>query len=92
MQQHTGLLVKEWPAILGSDCAGVVIETGSNCTRLKKGDYVYGCAPLGQNKLTPYQETFLVEESVFLNKNAKLSIEAVAGTSVGLLVRSRFST
>ncbi|KAL2137260.1 hypothetical protein VTI74DRAFT_4991 [Chaetomium olivicolor] len=85
LQQHTGLLITEWPAIIGSDCAGVVIEVGPGCTRLKPGDYVYGCAPLGQNKFTPFQETFLVEEDVFLKKSGNLSVEETTTIGVGLL-------
>ncbi|KAJ3539811.1 hypothetical protein NM208_g5338 [Fusarium decemcellulare] len=85
MQQQTGLLVNEWPAVIGSDCVGLVIETGSDCTRLKRGDYVYGCAPLGQKKLTPMQETFLAQEDVFLRKSSNISIEEACTIGVGLL-------
>ncbi|KAH6971113.1 chaperonin 10-like protein [Ilyonectria sp. MPI-CAGE-AT-0026] len=84
-QQHTGLLVKEWPAILGSDCAGVIIEVGPDCTKLQPGDYVYGCAPLGQNKFTPFQETFLVNEDVFFKKSPGLSVEDGCTIGAGLL-------
>ncbi len=87
LQQHTGLLIDEWPAILGSDCAGVVIEVGPDCTKLELGDIVYGCAPLGQNKFTPFQETFLVDEGLFLKKSANLSVEEAATIGAGLLVR-----
>jgi NADPH:quinone reductase-like Zn-dependent oxidoreductase len=86
MQQHTGLLINEWPAVLGSDCVGVVIDVGTDCKKLKRGDYVFGCAPLGQNKFTPLQETFLVEEDVFFKKPSNLSIEEAATVGVGLLV------
>jgi len=37
-----------FPATLGTDLAGVVVETGAGVTRLSKGDVVYGTAsPLG---------------------------------------------
>ncbi|KAH6893528.1 chaperonin 10-like protein [Thelonectria olida] len=85
MQQHMGLLVNEWPAVLGSDCVGLVTEVGADCKKLKKGDYVFGCAPLGQNKYTPLQETFLVEEDVFFKKPPNLSLEEAATVGVGLL-------
>jgi NADPH:quinone reductase-like Zn-dependent oxidoreductase len=88
MQHHTGLLISEWPAIIGSDCAGVVLEVGSDCTRLKPGDHVYGCPPLGQNKFTPFQETFLVEEDLFLKKSDNLTVEESATIGAGLLVGS----
>jgi hypothetical protein len=91
LQQHTGLLINEWPAIIGSDCAGVVLEVGPGCTKLKPGDHVYGCAPLGQNKFTPFQDTFLVEEEIFLKKSANLSVEETATVGAGLLVRDSLS-
>lgn len=86
MQRHTGLLVTEWPAVLGSDCVGVVVDVGPDCEKLQKGDYVFGCAPLGQNRFTPLQETFLVVEDVFFKKPANISVEEAATVGVGLLV------
>ncbi|KAI5457846.1 chaperonin 10-like protein [Mariannaea sp. PMI_226] len=85
LQQHTGLLVEEWPAVLGSDCVGVVLNVDAACTKLKPGDYVYGCAPIGQNKFTPFQETFLVEEDVMFKRPANISIEECCTIGVGLL-------
>lgn len=85
LQQHSGLLINEWPAIIGSDCAAVVIDVGPHCTKLSVGDYVYGCAPLGQNRFTPFQDTFLVEERVFLKKSSNLSIEESCTIGVGIL-------
>ncbi|KAF7554780.1 hypothetical protein G7Z17_g2678 [Cylindrodendrum hubeiense] len=85
LQQHSGLLINEWPAIIGSDCAAVVIAVGPDCQKLSPGDYVYGCAPLGQNRFTPFQETFLVEEKVFLKKSPNLSIEETCTIGVGIL-------
>ncbi|KAK7424263.1 hypothetical protein QQX98_000531 [Neonectria punicea] len=85
LQHHSGLLIKEWPAIIGSDCAAVVIDVGPDCTKLKAGDYVYGCAPLGQNRFTPFQDTFLVEERVFFKKSSNLSVEETCTIGVGLL-------
>ncbi|KAG7292856.1 hypothetical protein NEMBOFW57_002901 [Staphylotrichum longicolle] len=85
LQQHTGLLINEWPAVIGSDCAGVVLEVGPDCTKLSPGDHVYGCAPLGQNKFTPFQDTFLVDEEIFLKKSANLSVEETATVGAGLL-------
>ncbi|KAF4965825.1 hypothetical protein FSARC_6418 [Fusarium sarcochroum] len=88
MQQQSGLLVNEWPAIIGSDCAGVVIDVGPDTTKLKSGDYIYGCAPLGQNRFTPFQDTFLVQEDVFLKKSSNLSVEDSCTIGVGLLTSS----
>ncbi|KAH7165460.1 chaperonin 10-like protein [Dactylonectria macrodidyma] len=85
LQQHSGLLINEWPAIIGSDCAAVVTAVGPDCTKLSTGDYVYGCAPLGQNRFTPFQDTFLVDERVFFKKSSNLSVEDTCTIGVGLL-------
>ena len=87
MQQQYGLLVKEWPAVLGSDFAAVVVELGDGCTRLKEGDYVFGCSLIGQNSHTPFQETFLVDEDIVFRKDNEISSETASVTGVGLLVR-----
>jgi NADPH:quinone reductase-like Zn-dependent oxidoreductase len=86
LQQHTGVLITEWPAIIGSDFSGVVLETGSGCTKLNAGDHVYGCAPVGQNKFTPFQDTFLADEDVILKKPASVSVEEAATVGAGLMV------
>ncbi|CZT17671.1 related to oxidoreductase [Ramularia collo-cygni] len=39
IQDH-GLFIKNWPAILGTDMAGEVVEVGSNVSKFKKGDRV----------------------------------------------------
>lgn len=39
-QGRVGDFVVEKPIILGHECAGVVVETGENVTRVKKGDVV----------------------------------------------------
>ena len=80
-------MVNEWPAVLGSDFAAVVIELGEGCTRLDAGDYVFGCSLIGQNKYTPFQDTFLVDEDLVFKKADGMSVETASATAVGLLVR-----
>ncbi|KAL1850974.1 hypothetical protein VTK73DRAFT_9568 [Phialemonium thermophilum] len=84
-QQHTGVLVDEWPAVLGSDFAGVVVDVGPDCSKLRPGDYVHGCASIGRNKYTPFQETFLADETTVLRKVSGLNAASAATVGSGLL-------
>lgn len=84
--QQTALLTTGLPAVLGSDFSGLVLEGGSGCERLSKGDYVYASCNLGQNAFSPFQETFLVDEASVFKKSANLSVEESAGIGVGILV------
>lgn len=67
-----------------------MLETGEGCTKLKKGDYIFSCMFIGQNKYTPFQETYLVREDLVLKKNAAISVEQACTIGVGLLVSSPF--
>ncbi|POR33762.1 Zinc-type alcohol dehydrogenase-like protein [Tolypocladium paradoxum] len=82
---QTGMLTMGMPAVLGSDFSGVVVETGSQCTRLSKGDVVYATSNMGQNLYSPFQETFLVDEASVFKKSDNISAEQAAATGVGLL-------
>ena len=44
MQADFGFLIKQWPAAIGSDVAGEVIEVGANVKRFQKGDRAVGHA------------------------------------------------
>jgi NADPH:quinone reductase-like Zn-dependent oxidoreductase len=63
-QASTGAFVSSLPGIIGSDCAGVVVEVGEGCTKLQKGDHVYGASRLGVNEYQPFQEFYLVDEEL----------------------------
>ncbi|KAF4958298.1 hypothetical protein FGADI_2464 [Fusarium gaditjirri] len=88
LQHHTGMMVNEWPAILGSDGAGVVIEVGPEVTRLKVGDYVYSCAPVGQNRLTPFQDAYLAREDLLFKRGNNISLEDSCTIGACLLTSS----
>lgn len=84
--RKTGILVVDWPAVLGSDFCAQVIETGSDCQRLKKGDWVYGDAQLGQESFGPFQETFLVDEDCVFKKPDNLTPAQASTLGVALEV------
>lgn len=82
--QHNGILITSWPAVIGSDVSGIVVSTGPDCKKLNKGDYIYGCVPVGLNKFSPFQETFLVEEDWMFKKGGNISLEE--GCTIGAAV------
>lgn len=58
MLQQTGMLLSKYPAILGCDAAGEVVEVGKELeSQFKVGDRVFGAAgPLGDYKYSAFQE------------------------------------
>lgn len=60
--RQTGLLIESFPAVTGSDFLGVVLTTGPNTSKITEGSCVFGCAPIGLNQFSPFQDTFLVNE------------------------------
>lgn len=38
----SGALVQSWPAVIGCDASGIVVEVGEGITKFKKGDAVFG--------------------------------------------------
>lgn len=37
-----GVFIKQWPAVIGNDIAGIIYDIGSDVQRFKKGDRVVG--------------------------------------------------
>ena len=49
--QDSGAYVRQWPAILGNDTAGEVVEVGEGIENIKRGQRVLGhCLPLASGK------------------------------------------
>jgi NADPH:quinone reductase-like Zn-dependent oxidoreductase len=37
-----GVFIKQWPAVIGNDIAGIIYDIGSDVQRFKKGDRIVG--------------------------------------------------
>jgi len=51
-----GFFVKEWPAILGCDVAGEIVEKGDQVNNVEVGDRIYSYNPLGVPNYGPFAE------------------------------------
>ena len=87
--QHTGMLITSWPAVIGSDVSGIVIEAGPDCKKIKKGDYIFTCVPVGISEFSPFQETFLVDEDWVFKKGENVGLEEACTVGAGVLVSCR---
>ena len=77
------VLPYKFPLILGFDCAGVVVETGSSVTRFRPGDEVFG--RLETRRCGAFAEYAAMNESVAAMKPRRASfIEAASIPLVGL--------
>lgn len=54
--QMTGMMITEFPIVLGADASGLVVEVGESVTKFKIGDKVFGCTALGMVGYSPFQE------------------------------------
>jgi hypothetical protein len=81
---HTGMLVLEWPAILGCEASGVVLAAGSEVTRFKEGDHVYGCSRLGARSFATFQDSFLIDEPYAFRQGDNLTAESACTIAVAI--------
>jgi NADPH:quinone reductase-like Zn-dependent oxidoreductase len=70
------LLPYSFPLILGQDLAGVVVETGAQVKRFKKGDAVY--ARMDKMRIGSFAEYAAVDESLVALKPQNLSMTEAA--------------
>jgi len=80
-----GVLVKDWPLVLGVDTGGIVVEVGESVTPkygLKVGDEVFGCTRLGCAGYSCGQEYFLMDACVTIPKPANLPLVDAATLGV----------
>ena len=85
--QKTGILITKYPAILGCDAAGIVVEIGSNLApRFQIGEHVFGATgPLEDYKYAGFQE-YVVLKSPSIAKvpeNVKDSEDKGADADIG---------
>ncbi|EXJ71886.1 uncharacterized protein A1O5_04387 [Cladophialophora psammophila CBS 110553] len=81
-----GLLVVDWPLVLGVDAAGIVIEAGSEAASkdgFKAGDPVFGCTRLGMLGYSAGQEYFLMDAPVTIRKPKNISLVEAVTLGVG---------
>ncbi|RYP80883.1 hypothetical protein DL769_002261 [Monosporascus sp. CRB-8-3] len=79
--QDLGLFIKEWPAILGEDLAGEVVEVGEGVTNVRKGQRVIGHALFfrsGELKHSGFQEFVICPQASVAVLPDSISYEAGA--------------
>jgi len=81
--QKYGMFVENYPAILGTDSAGVVEEVGEGVTAFKKGDKVLHQGFFTNDKAT-FQEYSLVPAEITAKIPEKISFEEAASVPLGL--------
>lgn len=83
----TGLLVTEWPFVLGCDVAGVVVKAGPKAIGplgpLKEGDEVCGCTRLGCKGYSSCEEYLLMDARVTIPKPKNIDLAQAATVGVG---------
>ncbi|KAH8079078.1 chaperonin 10-like protein [Cristinia sonorae] len=81
--QKYGVAVDEYPAILGTDCAGVVVEIGEDVTRVKVGDSVLH---QGQylNRGATFQQYTVAHSDLIAKIPHNLSFDQAASVPVAL--------
>jgi NADPH:quinone reductase-like Zn-dependent oxidoreductase len=80
-----GILIKQFPAILGCDVSGEVVEVGDDVKNVKVGDLVYAYNPLGTPKFGTFAEFCLVEGFAAHKIPNGFSITQASTISVGSL-------
>ncbi|KAK6373943.1 hypothetical protein LTS17_007913 [Exophiala oligosperma] len=86
-----GLLVVNWPLVLGVDTGGIVIEAGEEAQTkygFKAGDEIFGCTRLGSTNYAAGQEYFLMDARVTMPKPKNISL--VQAATLGVAVETAF--
>jgi NADPH:quinone reductase-like Zn-dependent oxidoreductase len=89
--QSLALFPVEYPAILGEDVAGTVVEVGFEVSRFKKGDRVLGLSPWFQTKQSvhgAFQEYTVIPDNIASPIPDKMSFEDAAGLPLAVSTAS----
>ena len=76
-QVSFGIMVESWPAVLGSDGAGIVEAVGDGVTKFHAGDEVFGLFG-GSPRAGAYQEVAVLPEKFVAKKPGNVSFEEAA--------------
>ena len=77
-----GVMVQSWPAVLGSDVAGVVESVGEAVKDFKAGDEVLALGGMG-NRAGAFQEIITIPSLLAAKKPTSLSFEEAASLPYG---------
>lgn len=71
--------LKEYPAVLGSDAAGIVVAVGSNVKEFQVGDRVFFQGIIGKNESSTFQQYCKMPAELVSKTPANISDEEAAG-------------
>ncbi|KAI0077458.1 GroES-like protein [Panus rudis PR-1116 ss-1] len=79
-----GIIVEKYPAVIGSDAAGVVVKVGEGVTYLKVGDKVFCLARYDDSRKAGFQQYAIAEADTCCKLPSNISIEQAASISACL--------
>ncbi|KAF3936261.1 Zeta-crystallin [Dactylella cylindrospora] len=85
MMRNSGLLIASWPWTPCGDIAGIVVELGSNVTKLKVGDRIAGCPGVGLAGAGGAAEYLVVHEELAIKVPDNIPFAAAASAGAGLM-------
>ncbi|KAF3183387.1 hypothetical protein TWF225_005130 [Orbilia oligospora] len=83
LMRNSGILITSWPWTPCCDVAGIVVEVGSEATKFKVGDRVFGCQGVGFPGSGGAAEYCLFRDDIALKKPDHISLVEAATMGVG---------
>ncbi|TEB33450.1 GroES-like protein [Coprinellus micaceus] len=84
MIQKLGILIKDYPALLGFDIAGDVVGLGEGVTQVEIGDKVFTQGVMGNNNQSGFQQYAIVDVHTLAKIPANLTYDDASTISVGI--------